>query len=144
MVRYRKVCYMTLKPRRGLENPDVVAKQCLVGECETCTRRYIGKGWNGMFHGQDMWANEYSICFTATIEELLDYGKYEIPVVVEVDDECNIMMSDGRSNPCPHRPHHTFEDCIPGYGGHGDCPKYNYQHREETKNKMTDISVGEL
>jgi hypothetical protein len=50
--------------------------------------------------------------------------------VVEVDDECNVTYSNGKKVSCQHRPHFTFAECDPGYGSHGDCPKWNYYHRK--------------
>ena len=49
--------------------------------------------------------------------------------IIEVDDECNITFSDGRYEPCQYRPHYTFAECIPGYGSHGHCPKWEYYHK---------------
>ena len=50
--------------------------------------------------------------------------------IIEVDDDCNISYSDGSMKTCPYRPHMTFQDCEVGYGGHGDCEKWNYYHPE--------------
>jgi hypothetical protein len=50
--------------------------------------------------------------------------------ILEVDEDCNIFYSDGSMKTCQHRPHMTFEDCDVGYGGHGDCAKWNYYHKE--------------
>ena len=50
--------------------------------------------------------------------------------IVEVDDDCNIFYGDGSVKTCPYRPHMTFQDCEPGYGGHGGCPKWNYYHKK--------------
>jgi hypothetical protein len=77
MTRFREVCKMTLVPLQWVGS-DIKTERCLIGECKTCTRSYVGKGWNGLFHGQDMWANQYSLCNNATVDELLDYGKYEV------------------------------------------------------------------
>lgn len=77
-MRFGQVCKMTLRPLRWTSNPRIVTKRCLVGECETCNRRYVGKGHtNGLYQGQDLWANEYSLCFNTLEDELLDYGTYE-------------------------------------------------------------------
>ena len=46
--------------------------------------------------------------------------------IVEVDEDCVITYSDGSIRTCVFRPVMTFVDCEPGYGSHGDCPKYNY------------------
>jgi hypothetical protein len=51
-------------------------------------------------------------------------------LIVGVDDDCNIFYSDGRIITCPYRPHMTFQDCEVGYGGHGSCAKWNYNHQE--------------
>jgi hypothetical protein len=50
--------------------------------------------------------------------------------VLEVDADCNITYTDGTYEPCIHRPTFTFAECGPGYGSHGDCPKYNYYHKK--------------
>jgi len=50
-----------------------------------------------------------------------------------VDDDCNIIFDEGTIQTCPHRPRMTFQDCEPGYGGHGDCPKWNYYHKAEVR-----------
>ena len=50
--------------------------------------------------------------------------------IVSVDSDCEITFSDGVVEPCRHRPNFTFAECDLGYGAHGDCPKYNYYHRE--------------
>lgn len=51
--------------------------------------------------------------------------------VVEVDAECWITYSDGTDGPCQYRPEMTFQECEPGYGSHGHCPKWEYYHRKE-------------
>jgi hypothetical protein len=48
--------------------------------------------------------------------------------IKEVNAECEITYIDGTCEPCPHRPHYTFVECEPGYGAHGECPKWNYYH----------------
>lgn len=53
--------------------------------------------------------------------------------IVEVDVECWITYSDGKGEPCQHRPCFTFSECGPGYGSHGDCPKWNYYHKEKVR-----------
>jgi hypothetical protein len=45
--------------------------------------------------------------------------------VIEVDEDCNITYSDGSVKPCPYRPSMTFQNCVPGYGSHGLCEKWN-------------------
>jgi hypothetical protein len=50
--------------------------------------------------------------------------------IIEVDEDCNIVFNDGSVKTCQCRPHYTFAECEPGYGSHGDCPKYNYNHPE--------------
>jgi hypothetical protein len=53
------------------------------------------------------------------------------PQIFEVDEECNITYADGRQASCKYRPYYTFAECEPGYGAHGNCPKWDYYHREE-------------
>jgi hypothetical protein len=50
--------------------------------------------------------------------------------IKEVDDECNIFYDDGTMKTCSYRPTMTFQDCEPGYGAHGYCPKYDYYHKD--------------
>jgi hypothetical protein len=54
----------------------------------------------------------------------------ESVIIIEVDGDCNIIFDDGSVKTCQYRPLYTFADCEPGYGGHGDCPKWNYHHPE--------------
>jgi hypothetical protein len=51
--------------------------------------------------------------------------------IIEVDAECGITYSDGSYKQCKYRPHMTFAECEPGYGSHGDCPKWNYYHSDK-------------
>jgi hypothetical protein len=53
--------------------------------------------------------------------------------ILEVDEECNLHFTDGTWKPCQYRPHYTFSDCDPGYGSRGDCPKWNYYHKDVKK-----------
>jgi hypothetical protein len=76
MTRFREVCKMTHVPLQWV-GEIIKTERCLIEECKTCNRTYAGKGWHGLFHGQDMWENKYSLCNNATTDELLDYGKYE-------------------------------------------------------------------
>jgi hypothetical protein len=55
--------------------------------------------------------------------------------VIEVNADCEITYSDGSWKPCQHRPAFTFADCDPGYGSHGECPKWDYYHT--TKKPLT-------
>ena len=52
--------------------------------------------------------------------------------ILEVDEECYINYTDGTGELCQHCPTMKFADCEPGYGSHGDCPKWNYYHRKES------------
>lgn len=53
--------------------------------------------------------------------------------IISVDEDCNIEYEDGTWGTCLYRPTMTFEDCDPGYGSHGDCPKYNHYHPSDCK-----------
>ena len=48
--------------------------------------------------------------------------------IVSVDEDCNIEYEDGSWEICKYRPPMVFQECEPGYGSHGECPKYNYYH----------------
>lgn len=78
-MRFGQVCKMTRKPRRwGYPHCHVVTIHCLHGECMACNAPYIvrpSKLYPGVV--EEMWANEYSLCFNTTEDELLDYGTYE-------------------------------------------------------------------
>jgi hypothetical protein len=51
--------------------------------------------------------------------------------IIEVDAECHIYYSDGSMKLCKYvRPGSIYQDCGPGYGDHGDCPKYEYYHKK--------------
>jgi len=77
-MRFGQVCKMTLRPRRWTSDPSIITMRCLVGECESCTRSYVGKGkTDALVQGQDLWMNQFSLCFNTKEDELLDYGKYE-------------------------------------------------------------------
>lgn len=78
MTGYGQVCKMTLRPRRWLSDREIITQRCLIGECETCPRTYVGKGKTDVLvQGQDLWENRYCLCNTVKEEKLLDYGKYE-------------------------------------------------------------------
>ena len=77
MSRFRKVCKMTRRPLRWTAIPsenfyhvDIITERCLHGECATCNATYRG------ISKYDIWAND---CRTVPLEDLLDYGKYEVP-----------------------------------------------------------------
>lgn len=48
--------------------------------------------------------------------------------IIDVDEDCNIEYEDGTFKTCEYRPSYTFQDCDVGYGSHGDCPKWNFNH----------------
>lgn len=48
--------------------------------------------------------------------------------IKEVDADCNVTYENGTTEPCQYRPGFTFEECGPGYGPGGHCPKYNFYH----------------
>ncbi len=50
--------------------------------------------------------------------------------IIEVSEECGIFYSDGSHELCKHAPKGSvFQECGPGYGPHGDCPKWDFHHR---------------
>lgn len=49
--------------------------------------------------------------------------------VIDVDEDCNIIYSDGCIETCPYRPAIKFAECEPGYGSHGLCEKWNFNHQ---------------
>jgi hypothetical protein len=55
--------------------------------------------------------------------------------VTDVDDECNIYYDDDTIIICPYRPTMTFEDCTIGYGSHGECQKWNFNHLKESEKR---------
>jgi len=50
--------------------------------------------------------------------------------ILEVDEDCNITLSNGKIKPCLHRPHYTFSECEPGYGPNRGCAKWDYYHKD--------------
>ena len=48
--------------------------------------------------------------------------------IESVSAECIIYYTDGNEELCPHAPLGTFEECGPGYGPGGDCPKWEFRH----------------
>lgn len=55
--------------------------------------------------------------------------------IIGVDEDCNIMYEDGTYEACMYRPTYTFQDCEPGYGPHGECPKWNFHHQVDIKSE---------
>ena len=45
-----------------------------------------------------------------------------------VNEDCEIIYLDGKTEPCKYRSHMTFSECLPGYGPGGHCPKYDHYH----------------
>ena len=72
MSRFRQVCPMTRKPRRDHEMQHIVYQQCSHGFCFGCQMPYR------MRFKENLWETEKSLCNNATIDELLDYSKYEV------------------------------------------------------------------
>jgi hypothetical protein len=48
--------------------------------------------------------------------------------ILEVDAECLITYTNGKSEYCQYCPPMKFADCGPGYGPGGHCPKYDHYH----------------
>jgi len=48
--------------------------------------------------------------------------------IVEVNEDCEIIYSDGIIAPCEHRPPMKFSDCKPGYGPGRSCAKWDHYH----------------
>jgi hypothetical protein len=97
----------------------------------------------GFAYQEDTIANVVDVIGCASHSEARPHTPAIPPLVppgtiVSVDEDCNITRYDGSINPCCHRPAMTFLDCHVGYLPHGECPKWNYNHREDGQKFITD------
>jgi len=57
--------------------------------------------------------------------------------ITSMDADCNVTYADGRTEPCKYQPRFTFAECEPGYGSHGDCPKWDYYNQQNKVGRDT-------